>query len=48
MPVVACFFFPRFSSFLIDRIYTANVPIKKELSELKTGEGLGTGVEDET
>jgi len=36
----------RFSSFLIDRIYTANVPIKKELSGLITEEGLGMGAED--
>jgi len=37
-----------FSSFLIDRIYTANVPIKKELSGINKGEGLRMGIEDNT
>jgi hypothetical protein len=48
MPIVAYSLYNQFSSFLIDRIYTVNVPIKKELSGLKPGEGLGMGVEDKT
>lgn len=48
MLIVADSLYNRFSSLLIDRIYTANVPIKKELSGLKQGQGLGMGVEDKT
>jgi hypothetical protein len=48
VPEVAQSWNNRFSSFLTDIIYTANVPIKKELSGQITRKSLGVGVEDET